>query len=286
MVTPREVVVDVVRAATGSTPRRLERIIAGRACEVYDAGEVIVRISHESQPRFAGERWALDAARAAGVPTPQVLLVDGGFCVEEKLPGERLDVVLRDRWPGRAIEQLGDLLGRIHSVPMDGFGYVQSDGRGTATEFPLLDVLGEHAALNAIANSCDIDVDRAVATLRTHAPAATWPAPCLVHGDFTMDNVLVDGDRVSGLIDMEKAAGSHWADDLMMWDSCCRGRIPLELILASYPRQAFDAEFDLVFHLLLLRWSLRVLIIAHHTRDRTGVEYFRGELARAMQFFC
>jgi hypothetical protein len=48
-----------------------QRVVVGQDNEVYDvvsyAGhEVIVRISHDADPRFEGERWALDAVRARG----------------------------------------------------------------------------------------------------------------------------------------------------------------------------------------------------------------------------
>lgn len=135
-VTPRRLVDEVVQRATSGSPTALERIVAGQVSEVYvatinDGDQVIVRISHEDEPRFEGERWALDAVRALGVPTPHVLHLEctGGvtFCIEEKLPGEPLDQILaRGEWPAGAIEQIGALLARIHGVPIDGFGYLQA----------------------------------------------------------------------------------------------------------------------------------------------------------------
>lgn len=256
MVTPRELVEAAVRRATGTTPVRLERILAGQVCEVYDTGDVIVRISHEEEPRFGGERWALDAARAVGVPTPQVLLLEDAICVEEKLPGERLDVLLdRGEWPAAAIEQIGALLARFHSIRIDGFGYLQPDGRGWPVEFYLLDVLAERVALMAAAEHFGLSaarIDCGLETLAEYAPRHPWTTPRLVHGDFTMDNILIDGDRVSGVIDMEKATGGHPAEDLMIWDSCCGSRIPLKSLLASYGSGVDEA----MFHLLLLRRSL------------------------------
>ncbi|MGH2369368.1 MAG: hypothetical protein ACRDI2_14335, partial [Chloroflexota bacterium] len=91
MVTPRALIDDVVRKAVGSVPASLRRVVVGQMNEVYDVAtaggtQVIVRVSHDEDPRFEGERWALDAARRAGVPTPQVLLIEQGapvsFCVE------------------------------------------------------------------------------------------------------------------------------------------------------------------------------------------------------------
>src|SRR5580700_3649717 len=72
---------EYVRKATGGAIARAERVVLGLDNEVYDVTTVgnqqlIVRISHKVEPRFEAERWALNAARIAGVPTPQVLLVE------------------------------------------------------------------------------------------------------------------------------------------------------------------------------------------------------------------
>src|SRR5258705_5477197 len=78
MRTPRAIIDAQVRAAAGTRVRTLRRLVVGEDNEVYDAtttggDRLIVRISHAEDPRFAAERWALDTARAAGVPTPVVL---------------------------------------------------------------------------------------------------------------------------------------------------------------------------------------------------------------------
>ncbi|NYH90368.1 phosphotransferase family protein [Actinopolymorpha rutila] len=294
MRTPTALIRSVVRKATGSTPPSLEPIVAGQVCEVYDAGEVVVRISHEEEPRFEGERWALDVVRELGVPTPRVLLIEStdgvAFCVEERLPGERLDVLLgRGERPTQAVDELGSLLARIHSVPIEGFGYLQADGRGWPVDFALLDVVAERPALTAAARCLGVPatlVDRAVATLAEYAPRYPWTTPRLVHGDFTMDNILVDGGRISGIIDMERAAGSHPGEDLMNWDLCHGDRIPLKRLLASYgDSDIFDASYEPLFHLMLLRRCLWMLIVHHTTGNPGSADHYRAGIDRAVRFF-
>src|SRR5262249_36139771 len=113
MRTPAAVIEQQVRAATGDGFGTARRLIVGEVNEVYDtvttAGlPLIVRISHQEDPRFIAERWALDRAREAGLPTPQVLhlaeiTTDGQHstvCIEHKLPGTPLDVLLdQGKWP-------------------------------------------------------------------------------------------------------------------------------------------------------------------------------------------
>jgi Ser/Thr protein kinase RdoA (MazF antagonist) len=150
MRTPRAIVDAQVESATGARVKTLQRILIGEVNEVYaaattDDDRLIVRISHAEDSRFEAERWALDAARAVGVPTPQVrhiqrITLDDGrtitVSIEEKLPGVPLDVLLdRGVWPKRAIAQLGELLSALHGIAVDGFGYLQPDGRGWPITF-------------------------------------------------------------------------------------------------------------------------------------------------------
>ena len=67
---------DVVRKAI----EERKRIVAGEVNEVYDVqtedGNLIVRISREEENRFIPEKWAIEKSGEAGVPVPEVLLVD------------------------------------------------------------------------------------------------------------------------------------------------------------------------------------------------------------------
>ncbi len=107
---------------------------------------LIVRISHKENHRFEAERWALNTARLAGVPTPQVLLVERAeydgipvtFCIEEKVSGKPLDMLLKEGITSdlrKAIDKIGEVLSLLHSVRVDGFGYLQPDGKGQQTSF-------------------------------------------------------------------------------------------------------------------------------------------------------
>jgi aminoglycoside phosphotransferase (APT) family kinase protein len=300
MATPRDLIAAKVREATGSAPASLQRLLIGQDNEVYDAAiaggaHVMVRISHAEEPRFEGERWALDAARAAGVPTPRVLLLDrtpqGAFCIEEKLPGTPLDVVLeRGEWPGAAIEQLGALLAAIHGVPVEGFGYLQPDGRawpGTFAEMMLhLPDPGELASAAVRWGIPVRQVERGLELLADHRELYRWDTPRLVHGDFTLGHILVDGDRVSGILDMQECFGGHPIWDLMMWDSMSGQRIRLPVLLRSYgDSEIFDATYQPLFHLSLVRRVLYMLVVHHNQHNPYPIEHYRRELQRGLGFF-
>ena len=300
MTSPSEVLSGAVRRATGQPPADHRRLIVGQVNEVYDVTladgrQVVVRISHVEDPRFEAERWALDAARDRGVPTPRVLHLETGperqACVEEMLPGVQLATLLGEGLPASVVEDLGALLGRIHEVSVDGFGYLQPDGRGWPIAFRdiMLDLLPEQDRLFAAAAHWQVpdrQVTRGLDLLAAHDAIYDWSDPRLVHGDFTPDNILVHDGRVSGILDLQECSGGHPIEDLMIWDHVVGRYLPLDRLLETYTeRQVFDATYEPLFHLVLLRRTLHMLMVRLDQANPYDVAHLRAELARALDFF-
>jgi aminoglycoside phosphotransferase (APT) family kinase protein len=286
MRTPRVIIDAQVRVATGAGLQTLRRLVVGEDNEVYEVtttggDRLIVRISHAEDPRFEAERWALDVARAAGVPTPVVLhvqpvAVDDGqavtFCIEEKLPGVPLDALLDDNvWPERAIGQLGELLSAIHANPVDGFGYLQPDGRGwpITLDSIMTDLIPRRARVLETARHWRVEhrlVAAGLDALAGHTELYSYDDPRLLHGDFSLDHILVDGapghEYVSGVLDMQECAGGHPASDIAYWLAISDKRIPLTTLLATYPGGSdfVDRNADLIA-LMTLRRALSMLMV-------------------------
>lgn len=305
MVTPRAVVGRYIRRAVGSGLASCRRLVIGQMNEVYDVTtesghRLIVRISHEEDPRFEAERWAMDAARLRGVPTPRVLLVEAAqgetgsitFCVEERLPGVPLDSLLTKgaERPERAITQIGEVLGRIHSVAVEGFGYLQADGRGWDIPFSqiMLDLLGKEAELQQAALRWSIPsrkVEQGLRLLEAHACLYEWDAPVLVHGDFGPDHILVEGDRITGILDFQECSGNHPVLDLAHWDGYWDEAIPTHTLRASYSHEALRQDTqDPLFHLALLRESLWMTMVYAERDCPRGIEASRRGIDRALRF--
>lgn len=304
MRTPAAVIEEQVRQATGSGLARANRLMLGEVNEVYDAVttaglRLIVRISHQDDPRFAAERWALDRAREAGLPTPQVLHIervalDEGqsvtFCIEHKLPGTPLDLLLdQGRWPERAIGELGRLLGALHEVRTDGFGYLQPDGRGWPITFAsiMLDLIPQATDVRAAADHWQVDarlIDLGLDMLQAGKELYSYDDPRLVHGDFSLDHILIEDDRVTGIIDMQECAGGHPAADIAYWMAISVDRVPLVALLASYPDGTeFVARNASLMSLIMLRRSLWMLMLARNSDDRASVPEYVENLERAVR---
>lgn len=306
--TPSELVDTYVQKAVGSPVSKASRIVIGQINEVYDVTTLdnrsfIVRISRQDDPRFEAERWALDASRKVGVPTPKVLLVEKAlvnnesitFCIEEKLPGRPLDELLKDTKSkaelDSIIKQIGKVLSRIHEVKIDGFGYLQPDG--TAWDIPLskimLDLLEKEDELLKVFDKLGITqskVRESLALLAENSDLYDWDKPCLVHGDFGPPHILVDGDLITGIIDMQDCSGNHPIFDFVHWETTYGRHIPLKKLTDSYSdKTIFDETFEPLFNLVLLRHCLWMLMVRVEQENPYDIDVLNLGIDNALKFF-
>lgn len=307
MATPRELIALSVQRAAGSLPKSMTRIIKGHDHEVYDVitvfgSRVIVRIAHQTEHRLEAERWALNAARAYGVPTPRVLLLEQTeykgkllmICIEEKMPGRSLNELIDAGEDASAlIPQLGEMLGHIHSVKTEGFGYLQPDGKGWDIPWReiMLDLVDEKEHLLTAARK-ELVSEQAIETglkiLTKRANLYECDLPVLNHGDFIPTHILVENNQITGIIDMQQCSGNHPVLDFARWEAEAGEKysISAQELFATYPHQAaFGGKFDLLLNLALLRHALWMLMVESDTGNSTGVEAVKNELERALKFF-
>ena len=305
--TPPGLINEFVRKATGATIAQANRVIAGIDNEVYNVTsdknhQFIVRISHKAHNGFEGEHWALNAARNVGVPTPRVLLIEQAtyddsiitFCIEEKLPGIPLDVLLKDGLNSdvsKAIDQIGEVVGKLHSVKVDGFGYLQPGGKGQQTSFAEIMLMANErqAELYEAARKWNVPTKNIAAgleLLNEDRQLYQFNTPVLVHGDFGQKHILVEGDHISGIIDMEDCSGNHPVIDFVMWDAYWSERIPTSKLMASYGNKSlFTSSYDTLFHLVLLRESFIMLMVHAARKNPNGIQDFIAAIERALRYF-
>lgn len=305
MMTPRHVVEAVVTRAVNSGVASLQRLIVGQENEVYNATtengqSLIVRISHSEDPRFEAERWALNAARQYGVPTPNVFLVETAdledrrvtFCIEEKLPGVSLEKLIESgTLPEQAIGEIGDVLSRIHRVKVEGFGYLQPNGNGWNIPFShiMLDLLEKETDLHAAARHWGMPtgtVDAGLALLQKHTALYEWNTPFLAHGDFVPAHLLVNQDAISGVIDFQECSGNHPVFDFVLWKLHWGEVVPVETLFASYGNKAlFDAAFQALFSLALLRHCLWMLMVHREEENPQDVDVLKQSIGKVLASF-
>jgi aminoglycoside phosphotransferase (APT) family kinase protein len=286
---------EAVAAAGAGRVLARERPGTGRRNDVWlvessGAGAVVVRFLADGGRREM-EVALLARAGAAGVPVAEVLWTTAAprpVIVQRRLPGRLLvDVEVSDG----LCRSVAETLRVIHGIPLEGgFGNLGPDLRGEDARLStwFTGRVEEEAA--ATTRSTMPSDDRAMVddvvglfvaseTLLDSLPAG------LVHGDLQPSNLLVEGDRVSGVLDWEAAKAGPPALDFGWWDwfsTAFSTPWSTDQLLAHYdPVGRIDrAELGVVRRLVGCRVWVRELLAAHRSGDeaRAGAAR-RGLLA-------
>jgi aminoglycoside phosphotransferase (APT) family kinase protein len=184
---------------------------ASRQTWSFDAmcsdGSVRPLILRRDPPEAPGEGMsvearAIQAARGAGVPEPEVVAygddvaaLDAPYIVMERLEGETLARrILRDEAYAhvrpRLAEQCGEILARIHSIPRD-------DVPGLEHPDVLADVRDTIRSFDDASPALELGLR----WLEEHRPPPAEDV--VVHGDFRNGNLVIGPDGIRGVLDWE-----------------------------------------------------------------------------------
>ena len=252
----------------GRTVTALQPLAGGDISGVWlaglaDGGHVVAKAG-DTAP---AEAEMLAALAAAGGPVPAVLAVSDTLLLIEHLPNE-------GRLAGPAWKGLVAALAPIHAATGAAYGWhhdhrfgpVAIENRQSADWPAFWADRRLRCHLPHIPSATGRRIERLADGLGEHLPAR--PQASLLHGDLWGGNVLVDGDRISGLIDPACYHGDHEVDvamltlfdhppprffEAMALDAGWRDRLPvyrlwpllvhLRLFGAGYAG-AVDAELD------------------------------------------
>jgi len=230
--TPPSVVSGLVAEVTDAAIVFTRRVVQGEANEVHDvtldgAEPLIVRISHTGPEALEREAWVLRECAARGVQAPRVhglrrLEVDGEplvAMVMDKVHGDRLcDVDLDEVELRRVLGELGAWLMELHSIPVQGAGYL--DGRGVGKRTTLDDWLIGLTSTSPAFEEAGRAVGLAAVTIRgwlreiVDSFYAAPPRVALIHNDLLARHVMVHDGHLSGIIDFGEVAAEPAASDL------------------------------------------------------------------------
>ena len=283
-VTDRAVLARAVYAATGEEVVAWERIVGGEVNEVLGVtllndARAIVRVSRQPVTRFETERWALATARDVGVPVPEMLHIEQGedangkywICVENRLPGCGLDEVVAPADRERLAGMAGEIVAKLHTVPINGFGWLRPDGTSGQPSWT-------HVMRSEQSNASLAETERWAATfgvpdgwvraasaeLHRHDDLLASVESRLLHGDLSSNHVLTDGTSITGFIDFEQAFAGDPSFEFVRWNYF-REDSPLEWLLAGYRRVA-DPGPDLELRIRLGRLRLHLAVCEFYGR--------------------
>jgi hygromycin-B 7''-O-kinase len=283
---------SLVAATLHAEVAEIERDILGASNATYfirlaDSTECVVRISPIDQSELLAQQiWALHRAAEAGLPVPTIFAADHSpadfpapYMVMSRLPGvPAYRATLTQTVRATVLEQLGEYLARLHSITLSGFGPLVAHGAEYAGRFKSWWEYIEDECLRRVQALPEEILSRQHAAeirerLEAEQVRLDTPTASLIHGDYQLKNVLVQGDRVTGIVDFENlVAGDPVADfaPLHFWSeqpardlaALCRGYgMSYSLGLDSMHR-LYVYELLLAFE--ILRWE-------HRFNDTAGI---------------
>ncbi|OBB69031.1 phosphotransferase family protein [Mycobacterium sp. 852014-50255_SCH5639931] len=245
------------------------------------------------------EARAQAAAAAAGAPVPHVLIADDSpaalgnpFLICDEIAGEtivrriqrQLDAAGGQAARGELLRQCAQALAAIHRADTSIPGLTREDPLTQWRE--RLDAMGDTTAT----------FEWAFRWLGANRPEPS--ADVLVHGDYRMGNLIVDGSRLAAVLDWELVHRGDAYDDLAWF--CIRawrfgapaslgagGLGSIESFLHAYEQAGGTSVDRVAFHWWLVLATLRWGVICRYQAERHLTGQFRSvELAAIGRRVC
>ena len=161
------------------------------------------------------ETTMLEMVAGTALPAPQLEArgeLDGWpYVVMSRVPGEPLGVAWRalgDRGRSHLAARLGETMAQIASLPRQ-----RLESRAI-TQQALLAERTERLLADQRQRGGDDALERELRSYLAELPPLVPADAVVLHADLTDDNVLVEGDRVSGVIDFADAFVGPWTYEL------------------------------------------------------------------------
>lgn len=228
----------------------VERVLKGTSTFVYrvttNSGTYYLRFLPEDAS-FAVEVLAHNTLGAVGVSVPRVI----GFEHKNELTG--LSVMLVDEIPGICIEdnwpqtnlqdilrEAGRQLARIHSIPVDGFGWIDKGSYDTlkGEKHSFDEYFSEYLNydLQALSQYPFSDEERRQINelMLTARQILNVQNAVLVHGDFDISHIFHSSGRYSGIIDFGDIRGNNRLYDFATFVGFYQDRVTFSYLLEGY----------------------------------------------------
>lgn len=299
----KEEVVQLTESVLGHKVQNLDRKDLGEVNAVYfadleDGEQCVVRIAPKERDwnTFTSEAWAFKKSREMGVPTPEVMAIDvsmsrfpEAFMITRRIKGVSGDTAHSTEEGVALLKQLGHYLSLIHQVKLKGFG--------RHPEVQREELVGKY---NSLWESLSSDlyvpwwgetivkegllsqekVNKYLQMLEDNKDLFDLPQASLVHGDPSLKNSIVDGDKITGIVDMENCMASDPIQDFAWHHFWTEGAEPYFTALKDgYDNKAlFDDNFMKKLYLYQLYLGQSVLGYYYTRNNQDGIVFVQRRL--------
>jgi hygromycin-B 4-O-kinase len=197
-------------------------------------------------------KWCADRLEPLGVPAPKTITIKvrteeyPTYSVEEHSTGTNAaSLSWKDqlRCFDSCLYQMAGLAIKIHSIRVEGFGPLDQNGCGQFSSWQAFLRSPAIVALERIAwcDESDLALDELVGSAsgllyelsKSIAPGSAR----LLHGDLAPNNILLDGAKISGILDWGDALGGDPLYDLALFEFFC-GTSAFARLLSEYDKHS------------------------------------------------
>lgn len=310
LITPDDVIREVIKTSTGQHLKTKSRIIAGEVSEVYDITledntHIILRISREGRPNFLQEKWAIERVKKVGVPVPEILdiiyktlnNVELSFCLMKKVDGEALERgsidfdKLSEEKKKHYIHQAGDILSKIHSIKTDGFGVIYGEGKAEyeSSDEIITDILGRRERMYKVAEKEKLErkyIENALDIVHSFKEQYRQSTSVLNHGDYGHKHFIVKENKIVAILDWGLVRSDSPVFDFASWDYWYGHYLPTGWLKEGYQdKSLFDNEFNRTVHTLRIIKGIEVIDWYYPQNYREGIERAIKKLLNDINYF-
>jgi aminoglycoside phosphotransferase (APT) family kinase protein len=262
----------------------------------------VKNLSFDDYSKFKEEKWAVEQCDQVGVPVPRIVLLDRiekdgsqyNICVESKLPGTPLDEQegISEFQRADLLQQAGGVLSKIHSIPIDGFGQLDENGKGTfaSVQEIFTDPYINKEKMLGIARDTFFEnpiITRAFEIMESGASSYPSIEPKLIHKDFEPKHLLVENGIISGVIDFEMAEGGDPILDLARWHFFYKdSSYDVEEVIKGYSnKEIFTGDFSKRFNLWRIYTGIGYLAFQFQEKNQALIEFAKAEITSDVDYF-
>lgn len=195
--------------------------------------EFILRIYPKHDWKAEKERYVYDLiSHHIKIPIPKIYLIDDSkklinysYAILSKIYGVELDKAYKKTGNKNLLTIAGEYLAKIHSIKMPAFGWITNNGISPKfkrwTDFLEYDLDEKLTKLSKVKIfQKDIITQSRIYFSRNREQLEILDKPCLLHKDYHFSHILSDGNKITGIIDVEWAIAGHNELDIaksLMW---------------------------------------------------------------------
>jgi aminoglycoside phosphotransferase (APT) family kinase protein len=296
---------EIVKKVTGSSALSFEKIIKGEVSQVYEVltdnnKKIIIRISYQKQNSFQQEVWVLKKLRTLNLPVPEVLGIEKfkmakkvvTVCIEKKLEGVALnELKLSTKRKRSILMQAGAILSRINAVPIKGFGPLKTNGQGIYKSLTIYILAREKEKQKLLRIAKKVGLDKKVildglVIIKTGADKYKNFEGRLLHHDYSAKHIIVQKNKIKGILDFELARSGDPVEDLARWEFFLEHEYPLKWLIKGYKnKNIFLRHFEKNKYFWKIHYGLGVLLYYYSEKNPDGLLWTKRRLIKDIKAY-